>query len=57
MPDFKFWKSETAERLCKARDYPEVTKRVIQVGRFIAISVKELLTFTFSFTQPLTPFY
>ena len=29
MPDFKFWESETALRLCKARDYPEVTRGVI----------------------------
>lgn len=30
MPDFKFWTSQTSERLCKARDYPEVAKRVIK---------------------------
>ncbi len=30
MPDFKFWTAKTSERLCKARDYPEVTKRVIK---------------------------
>ena len=30
MPDFKFWTPETSERLCKARNYPEVTKRVIK---------------------------
>lgn len=30
MPDFKFWTSQTSERLCKARDYPEVTRNVIQ---------------------------
>ena len=29
MPDFKFWTSETSQRLCKARDYPEVTRRVV----------------------------
>ena len=29
MPDFKFWQPETALRLCKARDYPDVTRRVI----------------------------
>ena len=29
MPDFKFWEPETALRLCKAKDYPEVTRRVI----------------------------
>ena len=31
MPDFKFWTSETSERLCKAKDYPEVTRKVIKV--------------------------
>ena len=30
MPDFKFWSTETSERLCKARDYPKVTKKVIK---------------------------
>ena len=30
MPDFKFWTPQTSERLCKARNYPEVTKRVIK---------------------------
>lgn len=30
MPDFKFWSSKTSEKLCKARDYPEVTKRTIK---------------------------
>ena len=30
MPDFKFWTPETSERLCKARNYPEVTKAVIK---------------------------
>ena len=30
MPDFKFWTPETSQRLCKAKDYPEVTKKVIQ---------------------------
>jgi len=29
MPDFKFWDPGTSQRLCKARDYPEVTQRVI----------------------------
>ena len=29
MPDFKFWEPETALRLCKAKDYPEVTRGVI----------------------------
>jgi len=30
MPDFKFWTAETSQKLCKAKDYPEVTKRVIK---------------------------
>lgn len=30
MPDFKFWEADTAARLCKARDYPEVTRGVIR---------------------------
>ena len=30
MPDFKFWTESTSARLCKARDYPTVTKRVIK---------------------------
>ena len=30
MPDFKFWSPETSLRLCKAKDYPEVTKNVIK---------------------------
>jgi len=30
MPDFKFWTEETSQRLCKARDYPEVTRGVIR---------------------------
>ena len=30
MPDFKFWTAETSARLCKARDYPEVTKEAVQ---------------------------
>ena len=29
MPDFKFWTEETSAKLCKARDYPSVTKAVI----------------------------
>jgi len=29
MPDFKFWKPETALRLCKARDYPERARAAI----------------------------
>ena len=40
MPDFKFWSEDTSARLCKARDYPEVTRRVItemyrQVGDLV----------------------
>lgn len=40
MPDFKFWSGDTSARLCKARDYPEVTRRVIsemhrQVGDLV----------------------
>jgi len=40
MPDFKFWTAETSLKLCKAKDYPDVTKRVIkemhrQVGDLI----------------------
>eukprot|EP00088_Acartia_fossae_P023461 TRINITY_DN24471_c0_g1_i1.p1 TRINITY_DN24471_c0_g1~~TRINITY_DN24471_c0_g1_i1.p1 ORF type:complete len:341 (-),score=45.24 TRINITY_DN24471_c0_g1_i1:147-1169(-) len=30
MPDFKFWTPETSQRLCKAKDYPDVTKAVIK---------------------------
>merc|ERR1712227_325095 len=30
MPDFKFWSPETSQMLCKARDYPAVTKTVIK---------------------------
>lgn len=30
MPDFKFWSPDTAYRLCKSRDYPEVTKKAIK---------------------------
>jgi putative pyruvate formate lyase activating enzyme len=29
MPDFKFWKRETARRLCKAKDYPERARDAI----------------------------
>ncbi len=29
MPDFKFWRPETARRLARARDYPEVARRAI----------------------------
>lgn len=29
MPDFKFWDSETARRLARARDYPEVARAAI----------------------------
>ena len=40
MPDFKFWSAETSARLCKARDYPEVTRAAItemhrQVGDLV----------------------
>ena len=31
MPDFKFWTRETSQRLCKARDYPDVARLVIKV--------------------------
>jgi putative pyruvate formate lyase activating enzyme len=30
MPDFKYWSPESAARLLKARDYPEVARRVIR---------------------------
>ena len=30
MPDFKFWRADTSARLCKARDYPQVTREVIK---------------------------
>ncbi len=30
MPDFKFWKAETARRLAKARDYPERARQAIR---------------------------
>jgi len=30
MPDFKFWSSETAKRLCKAKDYPERARQAIR---------------------------
>lgn len=30
MPDFKFWKPETAKRLCKAKDYPERAREAIR---------------------------
>jgi uncharacterized Fe-S radical SAM superfamily protein PflX len=30
MPDFKFFSPATSQRLCKARDYPEVAQRAIQ---------------------------
>jgi len=40
MPDFKFWSPDTSARLCKARNYPEVTRSVIsemyrQVGDLV----------------------
>jgi putative pyruvate formate lyase activating enzyme len=30
MPDFKFWQRESARRLCKAKDYPEVARTAIR---------------------------
>jgi len=30
MPDFKFWKPETAQELAKAADYPEVARTAIK---------------------------
>jgi putative pyruvate formate lyase activating enzyme len=30
MPDFKFWRPETARRLCKAKNYPEVARAAIR---------------------------
>jgi putative pyruvate formate lyase activating enzyme len=30
MPDFKFWERETARRLCKAKNYPEVAREAIR---------------------------
>ncbi len=30
MPDFKFWESDTAERLCNAEDYPQRAREVIR---------------------------
>jgi putative pyruvate formate lyase activating enzyme len=40
MPDFKYWRPESAARVLKARDYPEVARRVIaemhrQVGPLV----------------------
>jgi len=40
MPDFKFWSEESSAKLCKARDYPSVTRSVItemyrQVGDLV----------------------
>ena len=40
MPDFKFWREDTSARLCKARDYPSVTRAAItemhrQVGDLV----------------------
>ena len=40
MPDFKFWSEETSARLCKARNYPSVTREAItemyrQVGDLV----------------------
>ena len=40
MPDFKFWEPETALRLCKAKDYPEVTRGVItEMHRYASWSI------------------
>jgi putative pyruvate formate lyase activating enzyme len=36
MPDFKFWESESAERLCKAKDYPERARQAICASRPMA---------------------
>ena len=30
MPDFKFWRGETAARLCKAEDYPDRAREAIR---------------------------
>jgi putative pyruvate formate lyase activating enzyme len=30
MPDFKFWESETARRLCRAKNYPEAARAAIR---------------------------
>lgn len=40
LPDFKFWSPETSQRLCKARDYPDVARQSIlemqrQVGDLV----------------------
>jgi len=40
MPDFKYWNAESAAKVLKARDYPEVARRVIaemhrQVGDLV----------------------
>ncbi len=40
MPDFKFWSPEVAETTCKAKDYPEITRRALmemhrQVGDLV----------------------
>jgi putative pyruvate formate lyase activating enzyme len=29
MPDFKFWKSDSAKRLCKAKDYPDRAREAV----------------------------
>ena len=40
MPDFKFWEPDTALRLCKAKDYPEVTRGVItEMHRYACWSI------------------
>ena len=43
LPDFKFWHAATSQRLCKARDYPEVARRIItmmhrQVGYWFLLN-------------------
>jgi putative pyruvate formate lyase activating enzyme len=51
MPDFKFWEPETARRLARARDYPEVARAAIaemhrQVGDLViedGLAVRGLL--------------
>jgi len=30
LPDFKFWTAATSQRLCKAKDYPAVARRIIK---------------------------
>ena len=40
MPDFKFWDSDTAEKICNAKDYPEIAQKAFlemhrQVGDLV----------------------